>query len=82
MQNEIPGWFSTAVAAVMGTLATVIATLFKMNETKNAVAISEMKERLQTVEAENKICIEDRTKMQIQIAQLELTVCRAQDEKA
>ena len=40
------GWVVGGIGAAIGTLATAVATLFKLNENKNAQAIVELKERL------------------------------------
>jgi hypothetical protein len=54
--GELPegfmGWALAGVVAAMGTLATTIATLWKVGESKNAKAIQEQREEIVAVRTE------------------------------
>lgn len=54
--SELPegllGWVLTGVGAVMATLVTTIATLWRVSESKNAKAIEEQHKQIATVQAE------------------------------
>ncbi len=46
MTVENGGWVVSGVLTVIATLASVVALLFKLNESKNTIAISELNKRL------------------------------------
>ena len=54
------GWFFAGMATVIGTLASVVAFLFKLNETKNAAAIIDLTKRLDASDRRHDECLKDR----------------------
>lgn len=80
-ESNIIGWVLTGVVAIVGTLATVVATLWKQNEAKNSI-------RIEQLEMDVKECREDRDAirgksealagelfdMRLRIVQLELKI--------
>ena len=48
-------WFLGTIGVVVGTLATTVAALFKINETKNGHAITEQAKELAIFQAEVKL---------------------------
>lgn len=84
MDESNTGWFFAGVSTVIATLASVVAFLFKLNETKNSQAIAAMQNRLDSQERkmnsqEEKIkeseikhdkCEEDRQNLAVKVANL------------
>jgi hypothetical protein len=82
--SEAPGetgWVVGGVGAAIGALATAVATLFKINEGKNAQAIVELKDAIQHAnkrfdESDKKHdeCQKDRENLRIEMARLTVMV--------
>ena len=75
------GWVVGGVGAAVGTLATAVATLFKINEGKNAQAILELKDAIQDAnkrfdESDKKHdeCQKDRENLRVEMARLTVMV--------
>lgn len=58
-------WFIGSVAAVVGTLATTIAALFKINESKNTRAIEDQSREIVSFQTEIKLVRENLSSVEI-----------------
>ena len=65
MDESFTGWVLGGVGSVVATLAAVVATLWKMNETRNAKAICELTERVDE-------CEDERSDLRVRVAKLEV----------
>jgi len=77
MDDSNTGWFFAGVSTVIASLASVVAFLFKMNESKNTAAITALQTRLDQQEKKlndsdikHEECQQDREKLSIQVATL------------
>lgn len=77
IEGSSTGWFLAGVSTVVATLASAVAFLFRMNESKNAAAILTMQSRLdqqeqKLVESDEKHdqCQRDREQLSVQVATL------------
>lgn len=59
------GWVAGAVVTVVATLAGVVATLWKLNESKNSMAIEHLK-------AKAEACEKDRAELRERVIRLEV----------
>ena len=79
MSGELPdgfwAWFLGGIGTVVATLATVIASLFKINETKNTNAIAEQSKEIASAQTEIKIVREALSA--VEVARLECERDRA-----
>lgn len=73
-----PGWIAAGVGAIIATLSSAIAALFKLNETKSAIAVKSLEVRLEGYahrlddsDKKHQECLEDRIELSNQIARLE-----------
>lgn len=69
--DDFVGWILTGVAAIVSTLAAVVATLWKANESKNSQAIEELERRVNKSEQDIRLCEEDRVELRVQLAGLQ-----------
>lgn len=76
--EENAGWLFGAAASIIATLASAVAFMFKLNESKNATAIVELKKsvkdirgRCDTLEVQNDECIKDRDEIRVKLAKVE-----------
>jgi hypothetical protein len=69
MSGELPDgfwvWFLGGIGTVVATLATVIASLFKINEGKNSNAIAEQSKEIVTFQTELKMVRENLSGVEI-----------------
>lgn len=82
--SEAPGeagWVVGGVGAAVGTLATAVATLFKINEGKNAQAIIELKDaikdankRFDESDKKHDECQHDRENLRVEMARLSMRI--------
>lgn len=77
-ESSLFGWLLGGVATVVATLATAVATLFKMNEGKNTAAISRQENMItKLVEQADRLveraddCEQDRRRLGESVARLE-----------
>lgn len=73
-----PGWIAAGVGAIVATLSSAVAALFKMNESKSALAVKSLEGRLEGYahrlddsDKKHQECLEDRIELSKQIARLE-----------
>jgi hypothetical protein len=73
--TEETGWFVAGVATVIGTLASAVAFLFKLNESKNAGAILALthqvelqQKQIDASEKRHDECQDDRRKLATEVA--------------
>lgn len=73
-----PGWIAAGVTTLIASLATAVATLFKINESKSALAVKSLElrlegyaQRLDDSDRKHQECLEDRIELSRQIARLE-----------
>ncbi len=64
MNESYLNWVLAAIATVVGTLAATVATLWKVNESRNTKAIEELTQRVEDCEAE-------RAMLRVRVARLE-----------
>lgn len=70
--NDTPGgWFLAAIGTVIATLATAVASLWKISEGKNAKAIAGQAETIAHLTERAEDCEKDRSDMKVRIAVLE-----------
>ena len=64
MNDETTNWVLAGVGSVIATLAATVASLWKLNESKNAKAITALTERAVD-------CEKDRSEIKVRLARLE-----------
>ena len=76
--NISPGWIVAGVLGIVSSLAGAVATLFKINESKSALAVKSLEVRLEGYatrlddsDRKHQECLEDRIELSKQIARLE-----------
>lgn len=70
------GWIAAGVSTIIASLATAVATLFRMSENKSVSAVRALEERVNYLDKANAECIEDRIKLNANIVNLSVTVAR------
>lgn len=73
-----PGWIAAGVGVILTTLSSAVAALFKINETKSALAVKSLEvrlegyaKRLDESDKKHQECLEDRIDLSKQLARLE-----------
>ena len=76
--EDTAGWIFGAAASIIATLASAVAFMFKLNESKNAEAIkkletgqSALQTRCDILDKQNDECIKDRDLIRVQLAKVE-----------
>lgn len=72
------GWIAAGVTTLLASMATAVATLFKISESKSALAVKSLEIRLESYslrldesDKKHQECLEDRIDLSKQIARLE-----------
>jgi hypothetical protein len=76
--EESVGWIFGAAASIIATLASAVAFMFKLNESKNAEAIkkletgqSALQTRCDILDKQNDDCVKDRDLIRVKLAEVE-----------
>lgn len=67
--DEHSNWILGGIASVVGTLAAAVATLWKMNESKNSKAIDDLRNQVNE-------CTEDREKIRGECTDLRVRIAK------
>lgn len=73
MSDSFTTWVLGGIGTVVATLAAVVATLWKANETRNAKAIEHLTERVDECEG-------DRSELRVRVARLETRLGEGESE--
>lgn len=87
-------WFLGGILTVVGTLATTIGALFKINESKNTKAIEAQEKEINALHSEMKVvreaaskteearieCVEDRARLMVKCEFIEARLAKLEDK--
>lgn len=68
--DSFVNWVLAGVATLLGAAATAIASLWKVNESRNSVEIAELKSQLQECEGKHQSAQEQILALSVQVAEL------------
>lgn len=68
------GYIVGAAGTIIGTLATAVAGLFKLVESKNSAAIEDLRMRVTESDAHHEECRKDREELRVQIAEMKVQI--------
>ena len=72
-------WILGGVTSVVAALAGVVSMLWKLNESKNATAIADLKTRVDESEEKHEECRKDREELRIEITSLRHEIRQCDD---
>ena len=76
MSDASNGWIVAGASTIIATLATAVATLFKINENKSISAVKALEQRVNFLDVANAECIKDRQELNATVVSLSVAVAR------
>tara|TARA_R110002111_G_scaffold84804_1_gene133153 strand:+ start:179 stop:433 length:255 start_codon:yes stop_codon:yes gene_type:complete len=78
--SNTTGYIVGLAGTIIGTLASAVAFLFKLLDSKNSSAIVDLQTRVACLDTANQECREDRENLRVELATVKSDLCRKVDK--